>query len=120
MSQTLVTRIFKNTGEMGRPTTMLAYRLKISLVVKSKIAINLSFEKTYLPCFDAVSFRYVLIYLTLSLQSKITWFIRRHLRTMNGNSFVFVGEPATARQSEDYLALCVRAFQTAIFSNAFK
>ena len=35
MSQTLVTNIFRKTGEIGRPTKMLAYRLKISFVAKS-------------------------------------------------------------------------------------
>jgi len=35
MSQTLVTRMFRNTGEMGLPTNMLAYRLNISFVAKS-------------------------------------------------------------------------------------
>ena len=41
MSQTLVTRIFKNTGEIGLPISMLAYRLKISFVAKSIIRANL-------------------------------------------------------------------------------
>ena len=35
MSQTLVTRMLRNTGEIGRPTTIEAYRLKISFVAKS-------------------------------------------------------------------------------------
>jgi hypothetical protein len=35
MSQTLVTKMFRNTGEIGRPTTMLAYLLNISFVAKS-------------------------------------------------------------------------------------
>lgn len=35
MSQTLVTSIFKKTGEIVRPTAKLAYRLNISRVVKS-------------------------------------------------------------------------------------
>lgn len=52
MSQTLVTKIFRNTGEIGFPTKMLAYRLNISFVVKS--ILSLSFARTY-SLFDAVS-----------------------------------------------------------------
>jgi hypothetical protein len=41
MSQTLVTNIFRKTGEIGRPTKMLAYRLKISFVAKSIYRLSL-------------------------------------------------------------------------------
>ena len=63
--------MFRKTGEIGLPMAMLAYRLKISLVAKSIIAINFILPRKLIPGFDAVSFRYVLIYLTYEPLSKI-------------------------------------------------
>ena len=66
MSQTLVTRMLRNTGEIGFPTIMLAYLLKISFVAKSMI---LSYQKTC-PSFDAISGFNVLDYLTSTVLGK--------------------------------------------------
>ncbi len=70
MSQTLVTKIFKNTGDIGLPTNMLAQRLKTSFVAKSII---FTFNAKTASHFDAVAPLHVTIYFIYVVMGSLRW-----------------------------------------------